>query len=245
MSRRLHVWLLLPATALASLWLAWVSLAAVDFLYPAWYRALDIHGHIERYAPQNRYREGFERTDPEERARIFGAVVDAIHDDGRGLADIRYHDADGRDLGAVFHEAEIIHLQDVAKLVGLLFPVGALAFAWTLVHLGLVRRFRWPVPSLPRVVAATLATVAVGLAVLLGVGFRKVFYALHEVVFPPGHQWFFYYQESLMSTMMKAPWLFAAIGAALLAVTVIFYLALAALARRLSVSGSASPGART
>jgi hypothetical protein len=239
---RLHLWLLLPAAALASLWLAWVSLAMVDFLYPAWYRALDIHGHIERYAPQNRYREGFEQTTPVERKRIFGEVVDAIHDDGRGLADIRYHDSLGRDLGPVFHEAEIVHLQDVARLVSLLLPVGALAFGWTLVHLGLIRRFGWPVPSLARVVVATLATVAVGLAVLLGVGFRKVFYALHEAVFPPGHQWFFYYQDSLMSTMMKAPWLFAAIGAVLLAAAVLFYLALAALARRLSPAAAASPG---
>jgi len=241
---RLHAGLLFPAAALASLWLAWVSLASVDFLYPAWYRALDIDGHIERYAPQNRYRRGFEQTTPEERARIFGEVVDAIHDDGRGLADIRYHDPQGRDLGPVFHEAEIIHLQDVARLVGRLLPVGGLALAWTLVHLGLIRRFGWPVPSLARVVVATLATVAVGLAALLAVGFRTVFYALHEAIFPPGHQWFFYYQDSLMSTMMKAPWLFAAIGAVLLAAAVMFYLGLAALARRLSPAGAASPGVR-
>ena len=241
MSGRLHVWLLFPAAALASLWLAWVSLASVDFLYPAWYRALDIHGHIERYAPQNRYRRGFEQTTPEERTRIFGEVVDAIHDDGRGLDGIRYHDAQGQDLGPVFHESEIVHLRDVANLVGLLLPAGMLAFAWTLVHLGLVRRFRWAVPPLRRIVGATLGVVAAGVALLLVVGFRKVFYALHEAIFPPGHQWFFYYQDSLMSTMMKAPWLFAAIGAALLVAAVLFYLALAALARRLSLPGAAGP----
>ncbi len=50
-----------------------------------------------------------------------------------------------------------------------------------------------------------MLTVAILVVVI---GPVKVFYALHELLFPDGHQWFFYYQESLMSTMMKAPELF-------------------------------------
>lgn len=51
-------------------------------------------------------------------------------------------------------------------------------------------------------------------AVLLIVGPEKVFNQLHIWVFPDDHQWFFYYQDSLMSTMMFAPHLFGWIGLA-------------------------------
>jgi hypothetical protein len=238
---RLHLWLLMPAAAVASLWLGWAALAAADFLYPAWYHTIGLHEHIERFAPQNRYRQDFEKTTPAERVRLFGEIVEAIHADGRGLGDIRYRDPEGRDLGPLLHDAEIVHLKDVARLVSAATPVGWLAVLWTLVHLGLVRRRGWPVPSTGRLVIATLAVVGLGVAALLVVGFRDVFYALHEAIFPPDHQWFFYYQDSLMSTMMKAPWLFAAIGAALLGLAMIIYLGILALASRLSTPAVQAP----
>jgi uncharacterized membrane protein len=67
-------------------------------------------------------------------------------------------------------------------------------------------------------------------AALLTVGFREVFYAFHEAIFPPDHQWFFYYQDSLMSTMMKAPFLFGYIAAALVALALVYLWALFLLA---------------
>ena len=231
---RLHIWLLIPAAAVASLWLSWMALASADFLYPAWYRTIGVHEHIERFAPQNRNRQGFETTKPAERARLFSVIVEAIHEDGRGLEEIRYHDPEGRDLGPLLHEAEIIHLQDVARLVSMLAPAGWLAIAWAIVHLALVRQRGWTVPGTGRVALATAAVTGAGVIAILAVGFDTVSDAFHEAVFPPGHQWFFYYQESLMSTMMMAPWLFAAIGAALLALAVVFYLGIFALARWLS-----------
>ncbi|MFN2223885.1 MAG: DUF1461 domain-containing protein, partial [Candidatus Promineifilaceae bacterium] len=45
---------------------------------------------------------------------------------------------------------------------------------------------------------------------------------------PPGHQWFFYYQDSLMTTMMKAPVLFAGIAAEWLVLTIAVFVALVA-----------------
>jgi hypothetical protein len=61
-------------------------------------------------------------------------------------------------------------------------------------------------------------------------GAKKVFYQLHVWIFPEGHQWFFYYQESLMSTLMKAPDLFAGIGIAIfLGAILLFVLMLLAL----------------
>lgn len=43
-------------------------------------------------------------------------------------------------------------------------------------------------------------------------GPTKMFYWLHTKIFPHNHQWFFYYQESLMTTLMKAPDLFGFIA---------------------------------
>ncbi len=244
MKGRGHLLLLMPAAALAALWLAWRGLAMVDFAYPVFYRVMDIHGHIQQFGPENRFRTGFETTTPEERARLFGAIVDAIHDDGRGLAELRYHGPDGKEIAPLLHEAEIIHLQDVARLVNTLAPAGWLALAWTLVHLGLIYARAWPVPPLGRMVASSLLVVGLGTAALLIAGFRDVFYALHEWIFPEEHQWFFYYQDSLMSTMMKAPWLFAGIGALLLVVALGIYLGILAGARRLYVAASVAVAGR-
>ena len=54
-------------------------------------------------------------------------------------------------------------------------------------------------------------------------GFTDIFYYLHTLVFPENHQWFFYYQESLMSSLMKAPDLFAGIGLSLVVIALIIY----------------------
>jgi uncharacterized membrane protein len=44
------------------------------------------------------------------------------------------------------------------------------------------------------------------------IGPKQVFYHLHEMIFPADHAWFFYYQDSLMATLMKAPDLFGGIA---------------------------------
>ena len=61
------------------------------------------------------------------------------------------------------------------------------------------------------------ALIAAALAVIITIvflifGAKAIFYQMHVLIFPPDHQWFFYYQDSLMSTMMKAPDLFAGIA---------------------------------
>ncbi len=220
---RRHLWLLLPAAGLAALWIAWRMLAAVDFLYPVFYDAIDIAGHIETFAPQNRYKADFGTTTREERLRLFSEIVDAIHASGAGLADLRYHRPEGEVIDTLLREPEVGHLQDVANLVDRIAPVGWLAVAWTTIHLLLIRLFGWRVPSLMRLLGASLLAVLAGVAVVLLIGPRRVFYWFHEWVFPPDHPWFFYYQDSLMSTMMKAPDLFGAIAAALLALGLAVY----------------------
>jgi hypothetical protein len=59
-------------------------------------------------------------------------------------------------------------------------------------------------------------------------------------VFPEGHQWFFYYQDSLMSTLMKAPYLFGYIALALLVLTLALLTALLAAASRTTRSSAAA-----
>ena len=69
-------------------------------------------------------------------------------------------------------------------------------------------------------------------AVLFLWGFTSVFYYLHTVIFPADHQWFFYYQDSLMATIMKAPDIFSAIAAQLLAVALLLTVGIDAMVTR-------------
>lgn len=204
----------LLALSLASLFLAWVVLARVDFLFPFWYDVLDIGPAVARYAPQNRLRPHFQLTSRAERERLFGAINTAVHDGGRGLAELRYHAPDGRPLGRMLTEPEIIHLQDVARLIGrgriLGWSALMLVLPWSVV---LWRRALTP-PPLRRLLGAALPTASVAIAAVWLVGPERLFYAWHEWVFPPGHPWFFYYQESLLTTLLKAPDLFGAIALA-------------------------------
>ncbi len=229
-----HLLLFVPAALLAALYLAWQISAAGNFFYPLWYGVLDIGGHIERFGPENRYRDGFETTSEAERFRLFGDIVDAVQDDGRGLEGLEYHAPDGRRLGSLLRPPEILHLQDVAHLVAALKPWGLGALIWCVAHGLLARRLGWRVPPPARMLAYALAGFAAATAGLLLAGPRRVFYALHEMVFPEGHQWFFYYQDSLMSTMMKAPYLFGGIAAQLALFTLVAFWILAAGAHRLA-----------
>ena len=81
-----------------------------------------------------------------------------------------------------------------------------------------------PLPGL-KASLITLLVITVLLAlIIIVVGPNEVFKAMHEFVFPPENQWFFYYQDSLMTTLMKAPDIFFAIGAAWALLAVIIYL---------------------
>ena len=196
---------------LASLWLAWWLLAQSDFLYGAWYEWLDIEQTIAQYAPQNRYRQSFEQTTRVERKRLMSALVTAIHHHGEGLETLRYHDSSGNVLGKFLRPPEILHLHDVSALVNQWRWLGWTAlFAWLLTSLAMFFKATKP-PSLARVLLSLSTLLAMaGLAILL-IGPLRVFYQLHVWIFPPGHPWFFYYQDSLMTTLLKAPDIFGPI----------------------------------
>jgi len=204
---------------IAALWMAWGVLAHVNYGYGLWYQVLDIGANIQHYGPENYYRQGFELTSKEERLRLFAAIVDAVHHDPDKLSGIRYYHANGDVMGTLLRAPEIGHLEDVAALLVKLRVLGWLALMGYggLVLLGLRRGALCHPWQSARQLLVVLGS---GVAMVLLLGPTRVFYWLHEWLFPPDHPWFFYYQESLMTTLMKAPDLFGAIAVALLVLSV-------------------------
>lgn len=210
-------------------WLAlaitWWFFAQQNYAYDHWYQQLAIEEHLQRYASQNVRRPGFQQLPPEQHKAAFAQISRAVHSRGEGLEDIRYTLPSGLSLPLLVEE-EVVHLQDVADLfvIGLRLSVLMLLvwpiLAWLLLRVE-VPAWRWRVMS----AAAPLLLVVVWLLIA---GPTQVFYTLHEWLFPPENPWFFYWEESLMSALMKAPVLFGAIAIVLtlgmLLLTPFFYL---------------------
>lgn len=220
-------WLLVLAGALfTALFLAWRALVAVDFLYPAWHQALDIGDTAREFGPQNKNRHGFERTTAEEHARLFAAIVRAVENGGRGLEELEYRDADGNAIDRLLTPPEIVHLRDVARLVA-----GFERFGWggLLLFVAATASLLFrpaPRPNVKKYLAYFSVSLLAIAVVILSIGAKDVFYKLHTWIFPAGHQWFFFYQDSLMTTLMQAPALFAAIAAEWLLLTMMLFLLL-------------------
>ncbi|TRX54450.1 DUF1461 domain-containing protein [Thalassomonas sp. M1454] len=204
--------------------ISWKLNSAIDFTYPNWYQALDIKNHIQTYAPQNQYnKQDFVHTSSEQHYSLFSEVVVAINNHGEGLDKISYT-IDER-TKRLFTKSEVIHLEDVSILIDRLtwlwlvnlIPLSILLFAY------IKNKVAMPDKKLKLQALITSALVIVLSFAFLG--FKQIFYYFHTLVFPDNHQWFFYYQESLMSTFMKAPDLFAVMGLNLFLIAIIiFYL---------------------
>lgn len=202
--------------------LAWHLLAQVDFGYALGYSVLDIGSHIEEFGPQNRYRPDFEKTDRDEHFRLFGAITDGIQSDGEGLAEIRYPLVDGT-RATLLRPQEVVHLQDVARLIKHYYQAGSVAAVLLLGLLIYSFRCRRPPPKPTKILTIFGAVVVAGAIALWLIGSVRVFYWLHQYAFPKDNPWFFYYQDSLMTTLMKAPDLFGFIGLLLLALTAVIW----------------------
>ncbi len=211
---RILPWALFTTLALVvCLFVAWKALIAVDYLYPVWYQALDIDQTIAQYGPQNRQGKlFFETTTKEERVRLFSALADAVHDRGKGLENLVYHDSGGRPITTLLTAPEVVHLQDVARLFVWLEKAGWLALVALIALFCWLRWRQRALPSLRKLLFGTIIGIAIAGVVIIALDPVKVFYQLHEWIFPQGHQWFFFYEDSLMSTMMKAPALFGPIA---------------------------------
>ncbi len=213
MPRILHQTLTVVCCLAVALMVSWKMLHAANYGYSFWYDQLDIAAHIDRFAPQNRQgKTGFENTSRADHEALFTAIGIAVNNDGKGLRELSYRASPNTEM-ILLTEAEAVHLEDVAILINRLMPFGWAALALLIVLVITAQLMRWPLPG-PTVSLATIALIAIAIAiVILIVGAGPIFTALHEAVFPADHQWFFYYQDSLMTTLMKAPDIFFAIGA--------------------------------
>lgn len=210
-------------TLLVAVGLGWFILAKADYAYGIWHDHAGIKEAIEQYGPENRYRSGFAETTRTQRVELFSQISESVHNKGVGLRSIFYTVPGGNIVTPLLHEAEIIHLQDVGRLIHFLTMVlYFIVSAW----LGITVFQLWRGKNLPAIKAQVSGFVVIVVAcflVLLLVGWEKVFNQLHIWVFPDDHQWFFYYQDSLMSTMMWAPHLFEYIGIAWFILASLFF----------------------
>lgn len=202
--------------------LAWHLLAQISFAYPTGYKLLGLDAHIAEYAPLNKHIHGFEFTRPQEHWALFAQITHAVQNGGEGLEAIHFNLPNNTTI-PLMHTAEIIHLQDVSHLIQKFYTAGILGFLLWGVFLALAYQQKLKFPSLRNIVLGFCGGIFMATAIVVSLGATKVFYWLHTKVFPEGHQWFFYYEDSLMTTLMKAPDIFAFIAALLLILLMILW----------------------
>ncbi len=194
------------------MYISWHALAAVNFGYPLWHEVLNIEETIQTHGPKNTKRPLFHHTDKSEHERLFAFIVDAIHDSGRNLEQLSYYDTTGRRLGLLLTPPEIIHLHDVANLINAFRIVGLLSIGALLFLCGTVIVKGQRLPSGSRLALGGGVLMGIVTVIVLVLDPVQAFYGLHVLIFPPEHEWFFYYSDSLMSMMMQAPNLFGPIA---------------------------------
>lgn len=220
---RFLLWpLLLCAQAIALVLLSWHLLAQINFAYPLGYKLLNLESQIAEYAPLNRHKAGFEQVTPEEHWRLFSEITHGIQHHGETLDSI-YYQLPNNEKILLMHKAELIHLQDVANLVDKFYATG---IACALLWLALVAFAYWKklmLPSVKKIALGFVGAIAGLMLIIIAIGAKDVFYWLHVKIFPDDHQWFFYYQDSLMTTLMKAPDIFAFIALLILSLWVLLW----------------------
>lgn len=191
--------------------ISWHLLAQVNFQYSVGYTLIGIEKHVQEFAPRNNFKQGFQHTTPADHWKIFAQITDAIQHHGKGLADITYKDIKGTTI-PFMHKAEIIHLQDVANLIDKVYVIG---FSSAILWIGLfiaAYKLQLTLPVIKHITIGFIMGITVLGVFVVSFGATKIFYWLHTKIFPDGHQWFFYYEDSLMTTLMKAPDIFAFIA---------------------------------
>ena len=205
-------------------YVAWQISSASNFLYSTWYEVLALDETIERYAPENKYRKGFENTDKQQHVRLFSGIVKAIQNNGEGLEQLEYLDKVSNQKHLLLTLDEVVHLRDVSKLVTSFSYIGFISLVIAILIFLLMRLRGINVSRLRNQLLGGLAVVITITISIFIIGPTKIFYWAHEVIFPNDHPWFFYYEDSLMSTMMKAPALFGPIACMLVVATVLIWI---------------------
>ncbi len=226
--RILHYTLITVCSFLTALFVAWKLLLPINYGYSVFYQWLDINSHIQTFAPQNRQgKNGFEQTSAEDHHQLFADISKAINHSGEGLRELTYQ-ADGQ-TRILLTDSEATHLEDVARLVDVMMPAGWVILGlWLLLVIAASVR-KVPLPTLGNSVMTLIIVGLLLLVLVFAIGPHNIFRAFHELVFPPENQWFFYYQDSLMTTLMKAPDIFFAITVLWALIAVVCYLIQAAI----------------
>ena len=100
-----------------SLGISWQANKAANFLYGFWYQTLQIASVIEQNVPKNTQgKDDFPIDDFALHKKMFTDIVQAIHQQGNGLADIHYPNSQTH-MQALLTNSEVQHLQDVANLL--------------------------------------------------------------------------------------------------------------------------------
>ena len=155
------------------------------------------------------------------------------------LEEIVYRATSGEVIDSFLTQPEIDHLNDVARLIGYLnktllyltaFLFCLVTFCWTLK----VRKNTniWRPFTVGKSFISMLAVLLICFAIVTAVGPQRVFYALHEWIFAGMAPWHFYFQDSLMTTMLTEP-LFGSISILLVGTAFVFWLLLSALIKRI------------
>ena len=220
--------------------MSWQILSQANFLYGQIYDHNDLENHINEFAALNRNgKESFALTDKTERVQIFNDIAREINTGGEGLAAISFVSTGEATIMPFLIETERDHLQDVANLVTSLKPIGAILASALIAFYGFcwyykVSRYQyfWR-PSGILVSLFQIATLAVvSVAFTFSLGAQKTFYLLHEWAFSDKAQWFFYFEDSLMTTLMPEV-VFGNIAALIGIVTIFTWLLINFILRRL------------
>lgn len=223
LARILLATIIVPCAVWVSLFTAWQGWAAADFGFSWLYDVARIDATVNEFGPQNRFKNDFAQTTREERLRLFSVIAREINSGAQGLPEIQYHRPDGTVIDTFLRTPEVVHLRDVARVIDVSRAVSYGALVVMLIGLGLAWWFSTGFPSAAWLWLTTVLLCAVGAVGISWYGVEKLFYQWHTLVFPGGHQWFFYYQDSLMTTLMRAPVIFGYIAVLLLVTTLLVF----------------------
>jgi len=219
------------ALLVSCLYVSWQVLSQANFLYDQIYEHNGLEAHVNEFAPLNRNdKESFALTSKTERVRVFSDIAREINTGGGGLGSITYT-PEGADAATPFLvEAERDHLQDVANLVSSLKPIGAVIASLLIAFYGFcwyykVSRYQyfWRPSGVFVSLFQIAAVAALCVAITFAIGPQQTFYLLHEWAFSDKAQWYFYFEDSLMTTLMPEI-VFANIAALLGILTVVTWL---------------------
>ncbi len=219
------------ALLVSCLYVSWQVLSQANFLYDQIYEHNNLEAHVNEFAPLNRNdKESFALTSKTERVRVFNDIAREINTGGGGLGSITYT-PEGADAATPFLvEAERDHLQDVANLVSSLKPIGAVIASLLIAFYGFcwyykVSRYQyfWRPSGIFVSLFQIAAVAALCVAITFAIGPQQTFYLLHEWAFSDKAQWYFYFEDSLMTTLMPEI-VFANIAALLGILTVLTWL---------------------